>query len=361
MARLLAALAAIVTLLMAFSAEAARVRFVAEDDVPFTRRLRAEIASVGFDVDMPASAQSALQDDVVAVVIVRRAPARVEIWLVGGTPQLRLAEVIRRAPAAPEATDTLRVAERLRAVLQPLYRRVVARLPESASEKHPDADAGSAAAPGPGAPDEVPAAVPPQPDRLTPPAAQVRRPSARPASRFASPRSAPSNADWRLDAAIAILGQPGAPASAIQLRLRRRVYEPLGVSVAGYAPLGGSTFRAGDASASTRAWMFGAGADLGVLESETLQGWLTAGLMMAHVISTGGAAAPRFGRRASIWSSVPFAAADISWRLDESWSLTAGGLLGISVPEVEIAFAGRRVANWGRPLLAARLGFSLWW
>ncbi len=85
----------------------------------------------------------------------------------------------------------------------------------------------------------------------------------------------------------------------------------------------------------------------------------SAGLALAWVRTSGFAEAPYQGKATSVLGAAPLFGAEIAPRLTERTSLYLDGRLGFALSPVDISFAGRPVATWGRPLAMAAIGVSI--
>ncbi len=124
-------------------------------------------------------------------------------------------------------------------------------------------------------------------------------------------------------------------------------------------PLAGSTVKAAEGSASLTAPLFGL--DLAVVAHPTPHARFaaSAGLALAWVRTSGFAEAPYQGKATSVLGAAPIFGAEVAPRLTERTSLYLDGRVGFALSPVNISFAGRPVATWGRPLAMVALGVSI--
>lgn len=321
-------------------ADGPRVLFVAPEPTPFSARVRAEIEAMGFEIEIeielePGSDVSATGTTAIAAARVIESPARrIELWIVdGATGRLTQRAVVMPSPDDDEASQTVRASEQLRAFFQPLRARsapTVAPLPVPTA---PIVNARVVAVP------IVNTSIPAAPIVNEPPPA--------PRPRFV------------VGADLAAAFQPGGPALHLGLKTRWMALEHLGVGGFLSVPLVGSTMKAIEGSASLTAPL--AGLDVTVVASPTPRARLTAsaGLALAWVRTSGFAEAPYRGTTSGVVAALPIFGAGFAPRLTERTSLYVDGRLGFALSRVDISFAGRPVATWGRPLGMLALGLSV--
>jgi hypothetical protein len=328
-AALLAASIAVVAAAPRGAAAAGRkVVFVAASPTPFSARVRAEIEAMGFEVEAAAD----LSEEGTAAVAAARVleDRRVELWIANSAGgRLMLRAVVVPSPDDDYAIETVRASEQLRAFFQRL--RVVA-LPSPEGTKRV---ALAAAAPSPSQV-EAPAAAPPEAPLL--PLVPALEPVEALRPRFV------------VGAAFAVPFQPGGPGFDVEIRGRWMAAKVLGVGAFVEVPVAGSTVRAAEGSATISAPLLGA--DLSVVGNVgprvRLSG--TAGLALAWVRTSGFANAPYYGQPSDVAAALALLGAGVAPRLTGRIHACLDGRVGISVPRVDIAFVGRPVATWGRPL-----------
>ncbi|MCA9633426.1 MAG: hypothetical protein KC766_37510 [Myxococcales bacterium] len=327
------------------AARAASIRFVTESDTPFERRLAAEIASVGFEVERPESAKSPLPDTTAAVVYVRNDPPQVELWLLGQAGDFELSSVVRddAASAGEDAeTATLRIAERLRALLQPVY--VQARAAEAAAAT--EAPAPTPAPPSTSAPSSEPE---PLVSSTPPPRDRVERARDLFARRFTAAMGlglGQHTSDVIPQASFAFDYAPT---------------ESLAVGALAVLPLRKAVVKSGADRAEIDAWMGGVHGYARIAPLRAVELQLGGGVLGAYVQARGDAQSPRFGRTVSGLRWVPFLEAGVVYGLSPAWQLRAAGLVGVGLPDTPIEFAGERVAEWGRPWVLTQLSLGYAW
>jgi hypothetical protein len=320
---------AIVASPRAARAESPRVLFVASAPTAFSERVRAEIEAMGFVIELASGiAERGTTTAVAAARVIEGSTRRVELWIADpATGRLTLRAVVMPSPDDDEATETVRASEQLRAFFQPL--REPSRVPP---------------------PPAPPRALPEPPPAEPPSPAPLREP----------PKTAPVAAPrFVLGAHVEVPFQPGGAAASLGLRARWMALPVLGVGAFASVPLAGTTVKASEGSASIAAPLFGA--DLAAVTDLTR--WLrlgaTAGIALAWVRTSGFASEPYHGTTSNVVSALPLLGVEIAPRLTERVRLVLGGRLGFSLPRVDIAFAGRPVAVWGRPLGLLSLGVSV--
>ena len=326
------------------AALAASIRFIAESDTAFERRLAAEIESVGFEVEKPDSPESPLPEKTAAIVYVRNDPPQVELWLLGEDGEFALSSVVRDdAKAAGEDPDTatLRIAERLRALLQPIY--VQAQAAEAAAEsKQPEP-------PPVTEPEPLPPVLPP-PD---PYESQWRHQP--------PPPHAPR--EPRFIAAMGVgLGQHASSVvPEATLGFDYRPLPALGLGALAVLPLSDAKISSASDRANLRAWMAGLHGYVRVSPLERIELQLGTGVLAAYVEAQGEAQSPRFGRRVSGLRWVPFLEGAVQYWLTTTWVLRGAGAIGLGLPDTPIAFAGETVTEWGKPWILTGLSLGYAW
>ncbi len=343
---------ALLTLLFVFALSgngfAASIRFIAESDTPFERRLAAEIESVGFEVERPETPELRLPESTAAIVYVRNDPPQVELWLLGDTGKFELSSVVRddvRTPDDEDDTSALRIAERLRALLQPVY--VQAQAAEAAARSQ---------APQP---KPAPVSAPPPSVSTPPPSVSAPPPTpGRPARR--EPASDPKR---RFTAAIGLgLGQH--TSDVIPQATLEFDYAPLaslGLGALVVLPLQKASIEADGDRAELEAWMGGVHGFARVSPLERLELQLGAGVLAAYVRAEGDADSPRFGRSVSGTRWVPFLEGAAAYEFSPEWLLRAAALVGRGLPDTPIEFAGETVAQWGEPWILTQLSLGYAW
>lgn len=332
------------SLLWSGPAYAATIRFIAESDSPFERRLVAEIESVGFEVERPANPESTLPTTTAAIVYVRSDPPQVELWLLGETGRFQLSSVVRDDASEPDDdadTTTLRIAERLRALLQPVY--VQVRAAEVAAESQP---------PKSFEPRE------PEP-RAAQPASHATRPI--PRARVLEPED--DLRDQTFSAAIGV-GFAQHASDVVPEATLAFDYAPLrrlGLGALAIFPLRKAMIEAGGDRAELETWMGGLHGYARVAPLEPVELQLGAGLLAAYVRAQGDAVSPRFGRSVSGLRWVPFLEGAAVYAPTPSWQLRGAGLIGLGLPSTPIEFAGDTVAEWGKPWISTQLSLGYTW
>ncbi len=312
-------------------ADGPRVLFVVAEPTPFSARVRAEIEAMGFEIE-PGSDVTATGTTAIAAARVIESPARrIELWIVdGATGRLTERAIVMPSPDDDDASQTVRASEQLRAFFQPLRAPAVAPL---LAARAPLVNAPVVAVPIVNAPAPV--------------APVVNAPAPAPRPRFL------------VGADLGVPFQPGGPALHLGLKTRWMALEHLGLGGFLSVPLIGSTVKATEGSASLTAPLLGL--DVTVVASPTPRVRLTAsaGLALAWVRTSGFADAPYQGTTSEVVSALPIFGAGFAPRLTDRTNLYLDGRLGFALSRVDISFAGRPVAAWGRPLGMLALGVSV--
>jgi hypothetical protein len=304
-------------------ADGPRIGLVAPPASPFAARIRAEIEAMGFTVE-PSDAidASAAAGQVGAARVVETPPPRrVELWLrAPGGRGLALRTVIQSIPDEDEATETVRAAEQLRAFFQPLR-----------------------------APPPAPAPVRPrEPDLVGEPLPALIEPAPK------------SDAAQRFEAAAGVAAaiQSGGAGVDVALRFRWMATRVFGVGVTVDVPVMGSTVRSAEGSASLAAAVFAAEISAVLLDRRPVRLAVTGALAAAWLRTSGSAKAPYTGSTDDVATALPMLGVEVAPRVAQRVHLFAAGRAGVSFPRADVAFAGRTVATWGRPVGLASGGVS---
>ena len=302
-------------------AEGPRVLFVATAPTPFSARVRAEIEAMGFSIEPSDALGGGGAPTTVAAarVIEEPPPRRIELWIMNASGgRLELRAVIQPSTDDDEATQTVRASEQLRAFFQPL--------------REPTPSLLLPPTPRPPLDGPAPTARAPQPALSGPP------PGGAAASRVV------------VSAAVAVPLQPGGPGVDVALRGRWMATRALGLGAIVSVPIAGSTVTSTEGSSSVAAALFGAELSAVLLESRSLRLAASAGVAVAWLRTSGSASAPYAGRSDSVVTGLPFLGVEIAPRLADRVRLYLGGHAAVSLPRADIAFNGKTVASWARPL-----------
>ena len=319
-------------------AEAARVLFVSGEQTPFNARIRAEIESMDFQVvladtladDRGAAASAA------ARVIESPPPRRIELWLRdASTGQLAFDRVLEAeqqgecCESATDATSAVRVSEQLRAFFQPLRERAAAFEP-----------------------------VPPRP----PPLPLAKR--VVPSQVLPLPAANTDLLDegrFFQELAGAVPLQQGSLGLDLLLRARYRFGRSFGLGMKLVLPIVPSTLSSGSNAADMASSLFGLEISAVLLATRPATLDAHAGLSVLLLSASGNAQPPYTNRVDRQWSAFPSLGTELAFRLTQHLRLCLGAELGIAVPELEVAFAGQRVASWARPLSLLSVGVAVAW
>ena len=86
-----------------------------------------------------------------------------------------------------------------------------------------------------------------------------------------------------------------------------------------------------------------------------------AGLALGSLAFEGAAQAPYAGVRDHLWSWSPYLGSGLGWQVAPSFGLRADVAVGVDASHTVVRFAGREVADWGRPWLAGSAALELSW
>lgn len=326
---------AFVVLLVSTHARASRVRFVSEASEPFNRRVVAELENLGFDVDQPIAVEEPLPGESVAIVHATNEPPQVEVWLVESAERVVLSNVIARDLADDDA-DSTRVAERLRALLQPLVGKSSATLPPVPEE---------------------PAPTPPPPAIATQPSDTAWKPAT--PERSPPPVMEESASVFGLEAGAFVHSQPGGAAVSVFASARYDFEHPLGARLFGAFPIAGTTIDEENASADVDARILGLALGVELLPpASDMRAFVGLGGGLAWLHANGKADPPLEARSVDEVTGLVYANGAFTFVVGNDVTLGLGVLLGLAVPRTDIAFRGERVATWGRPLVGGTLGLG---
>ena len=330
----------------------------AQGDEALIGRIRAELEGGAFDVTELDARNVTTTVDLAAVgsdsgadaaLRVQQRPTEIELWTArpAGDPDGTL-DVIREPGATrfEQEVLVLRVVETLRALgLQPVAP-ARAPAPEAPLEPPPVAPT----EPAPKAPEREPPANPEAP----------RAPASVPEPSPEHPASGSRVPQLWLEAAPALTLSPGGFAPQLQAQLGVR-YQPVALfSISGFAlaPLWRAALARDEGTATASTWILGLAGDV-QLVLRPIE--LSAGAGIAAVITA--MSAPNTsqldGLDVTERTAAPFARAALHVELGASLRLGVRALIGASVPEVSMRFAGREVATWGRPFVIVSVGVEL--
>jgi hypothetical protein len=315
-------------------------------DGALVERLRAELAAMGFAVSVagPAHpiARDALEDAAragaaVAAVGITPARAGIELWIVDRVTGKTLLRDVAEAGADRDTTVALRAVELLRASLLELD----APHPSRGETPAPAEIRAIAGLPAPAPPAPPPVSTSP-PASASPPA------SLRPL--------------FALGIAPAIVGSPGglAPFPALDVGVRAWLHPRVAAGIFGLVPLATLPTSGPEGSSETRIALVAT--DVRVSLAPRGARWVpTAGAGVALVwLHTAGSASPGYVDLSNDGlTAAPFLRPGLGFSLSERLRLRADGLAGVTLRRLAVDYAGRVVARWGDPLLAASLGVEV--
>jgi hypothetical protein len=96
-----------------------------------------------------------------------------------------------------------------------------------------------------------------------------------------------------------------------------------------------------------------------VLETQALRLGTHAGLALAWLRAVGQPTSGYTNTPDSAFAALPSLGGQLDVHWGSRWHGSFGAELGVALPRVEIAFAGRRIAPWGRPLALFSSGVGL--
>jgi hypothetical protein len=313
-------------------ADGAKVLFVSREDTSFSARLRAELESMGFElleVDQ-LDEQGRSRAQAAVYVIESPPPRRVELWLENPTNgRLELKTVVESsagdAIGSDDASGTVRLSERVRAFLQPLDVRELA----------------------------AAIAAPVAQTRATVSSASLQP------KREPTPIPAVSSPRFFEELAPMMALQGGSPGIEALIRGGFWLLPRFAVGGKLAIPLLPSTLKSQGNAATLSTTIVGAELTLLVLQTRALRVGAEAGLALAWLRAVG---QPTFGHTNtpdSAFAALPSLGSQLDVFWGSRWHACFGAELGIALPGVEIAFAGRGVAPWGRPLGLLSAGVGL--
>jgi hypothetical protein len=95
--------------------------------------------------------------------------------------------------------------------------------------------------------------------------------------------------------------------------------------------------------------------------SSAVGGQSVAGIAVASLAFRGVARAPYAGVHDHLWSCSPYLGSGLGWRIVSNFGARADVAVGIDASHTVVRFAGREVADWGRPWLAGSAALELSW
>lgn len=331
---LVAAVLAVIAWTAEAFAESRKVLFVAAAPSPWSARVRAEIEAMGFEIEPAAAlAEDAPATAIAAARVIESPSRRVELWIADSrSGRFTLRALVLPGANDDDETETVRASEQLRAFFQPLRQK---------------------------APPPSPSL--PTPFRVDPPVGAALLAPKEEATPIAQPKATPAESRPRfvLAAGLAVPFQPGGPSIDVDLRGRWMATRVLGLGAFVTVPLAGSKVTDKEGTASIAAALFGGEITAAFEATSWLRLSTSLGAALAWVRTTGFASSPYHGRSSDVTSALGLLGAGIAPRLTERTRLAVDGRIGFTAPRVDIAFAGRNVATWGRPLGMVSAGVSV--
>jgi hypothetical protein len=150
-------------------------------------------------------------------------------------------------------------------------------------------------------------------------------------------------------AAVEVALQTGGAGVDAALSFQWMATRVIGLGAVVHLPLTGSTVTSTQGSASVTATLFAAELAAVFLDRRAVRLAAVGGLAAAWLRTNGSAKAPYVGGADSVVTSLPTVGLEVMPRIADRVHLVAAGRAGVSLPQAEIAFAGRSVARWGRP------------
>jgi hypothetical protein len=133
----------------------------------------------------------------------------------------------------------------------------------------------------------------------------------------------------------------------------------IGIGGALAVPIVGSTVRSGGNSANLLAALVDAELSFTLVDSGALRFAAIGGAAVVWVRTKGAATSPYTSRSDDAFVALPLLGVELAPALSERVRVCLGARLGVSLPKVDVAFAGQRVASWGQPLALLSAGLSL--
>jgi len=180
----------------------------------------------------------------------------------------------------------------------------------------------------------------------------------------AAPASADLPARWWVRAAGGLLWAPGGldPTASLVVELQWLARVDLSVGLSAAFPLTAARATGPEGFADVRPWLAFAEARWRPLGGV---GWfqpdLGLALGIAVVTMEGTAEAPRRGVADTVTSFAWHVAAGLEARPLDWLAVRLDTQVGMAVPEVGVAFVGRRVARWGMPFVGTAVGIAVGW
>jgi hypothetical protein len=325
------------------------VVIVAESDVAaFGERLRAELVSMGFDVELAAGVSGGGSSPPVSIELspIRRGTPEegVELTVVdrqAGSTLLRA--VLETSPASADSTPVLRAAELIRGSLVPI---ATAAAPSASTDER-------ASAAGTEILDPEPRPAYSAPVARESPALDRRAPL-------------PELVGGRI-ATIQIRGgvvaSSGGLAAFPAMELGGVVWltRSFGAELSALLPLAGMSHAETEGSSESHASALALSLRASIPFGSSAWGMdLGAGAAAIRFDTSGAASGPAYAGEESVYYGVaPFARAGVSYSLSQRWRVGAQAWAGGSLPRFRITYGERSVANWGLPLVFGSLGLEV--
>lgn len=134
-----------------------------------------------------------------------------------------------------------------------------------------------------------------------------------------------------------------------------------GGSLLGLLPLVSRQLEEPEGRVETRAWTFGLNAHRTLMMSDSAQFALGIGYLLSVHRFEGSPNPGYLGIEQTLVTGSPVLTLQLDWSLSRDWQLATLGLLGASLPEVELRLAERSAAHWGRPWFGLGFGVSGGW
>jgi hypothetical protein len=147
----------------------------------------------------------------------------------------------------------------------------------------------------------------------------------------------------------------------VLLRARYRFGKTFGLGIKIVLPVVPSTVSSGANSADVSSSLFGVEVSALLLTTRLATLGAHAGLSLLMLNASGNAQPPYTNGEDRKFSAFPSLGSQLGFRVAEHLRLCLGAELGMSVPELEVAFAGQPVASWARPLALFSAGVAAAW
>ena len=152
------------------------------------------------------------------------------------------------------------------------------------------------------------------------------------------------------------------PSADADLGVWARVASRFGVRLVGHSALSGAHVATASGSVDVRSQLVGAMGTFDFADpSSTWTPRVALGIGAAHVTTTGAASPPFVGVPEEAWAAAPLAGVGMGWSFVPGLRLRGDGLAALALPPVHVSTPTKDVGWWGAPALILSLGIEVLW